>query len=79
MVSAKQTMLYHQVRPAQIATSSCLFKTFGSIGSIAASAVIALAFHNGAGDTNQHTLATVMIIVSLALVLADRTIMSRRT
>jgi MFS family permease len=80
MVSANQTMLYHQVAPEQIGTASGLFKTFGSIGSIASSALIAIAFHASVTDTHLHTLALSMVIVSiagLALVIADRQIMTR--
>jgi MFS family permease len=79
MVSANQTTLYHQVPAEQIGTASGLFKTFGSIGSIASSAIIAIAFHSGVNDTHLHNLALVMVIVSIlgvVLVVADRTLMS---
>lgn len=80
IVSANQTMLYHQVPHQQIGTASGLFKTFGSMGSIASTAIIAVAFRDGAQDTNLHTLAVAMIFVSgggLALTLFDRSVMSR--
>lgn len=80
-VSANQTQLYHQAPPSQIGTASGLFKTFGSIGSIASSAIIAIAFRTGTHDNNLHTLAIAMIIVSIAatiLILADRTVMTQR-
>lgn len=79
MVSANQTTLYHQVPAEQIGTASGLFKTFGSIGSIASSAIIAIAFHTGVTDAHLHLLALVMVIVSvlgLLLVVCDRTIMA---
>lgn len=79
VVSANQTTLYHQVPAEQIGTASGLFKTFGSIGSIASSAIIAIAFHSGVTDARLHTLALIMVIVSilgLLLVVCDRTIMS---
>ncbi|WP_223692268.1 MFS transporter [Leifsonia poae] len=79
VVSANQTMLYQQVPAEQIGTASGLFKTFGSIGSIASSAVIAITFHAGANDADLHLLAVIMIIVSAlgaVLVFADRSIMT---
>jgi len=79
MVSANQTTLYHQVPAEQIGTASGLFKTFGSIGSIASSAIIAITFHSGVDDAHLHTLALVMVIVSILgvlLVVCDRSIMS---
>ena len=80
MVSANQTTLYHQVAPDQIGTASGLFKTFGSIGSIASSALIAIAFHTSVSDTHLHAIALIMVIVSvvgLVIVVADRKIMSQ--
>ncbi|HVX22238.1 MAG TPA: MFS transporter [Acidimicrobiales bacterium] len=79
MVSANQTTLYHQVAPDQIGTASGLFKTFGSIGSIASSALIAIAFHTGVSDAHLHVLALVMVVVSLlglVIVVADRRVMA---
>jgi MFS family permease len=80
MVSANQTTLYHQVAPAQIGTASGLFKTFGSIGSIASSALISIAFHTSVSDAHLHGLALVMVTVSIAglvIVVADRKIMAQ--
>jgi predicted MFS family arabinose efflux permease len=80
MVSANQTTLYHQVAPEQIGTAAGLFKTFGSIGSIASSALISIAFHTSLSDTHLHTLAFVMVVVStlgLVIVVADRQIMGQ--
>lgn len=80
MVSANQTALYRQAPADQIGTASGLFKTFGSIGSIASSAVIAIAFHAGATDTRLHNIALTMIgvsIIGVLLVICDRTIMAR--
>jgi len=80
MVSANQTTLYHQVAPAQIGTASGLFKTFGSIGSIASSALISVTFHTSVSDAHLHVLALVMVIVSmigLVIVVADRKIMAQ--
>ncbi len=79
MVSANQTALYRQAPADQIGTASGLFKTFGSIGSIASSAIIAVAFHAGVTDSHLHTIALIMIGVSLIgvlLVICDRTIMT---
>jgi len=80
MVSANQTTLYHQVAADQIGTASGLFKTFGSIGSIASSALIAIAFHASVSDTHLHAIALIMVAVSvlgLVIVIADRKIMNQ--
>jgi MFS family permease len=80
MVSANQTTPYHQVPAGQIGTASGLFKTFGSIGSIASSAIIAVAFHAGVNETHLHTLALIMVIVSIfgvLLMVTGRALMSR--
>jgi predicted MFS family arabinose efflux permease len=80
MVSANQTTLYHQVAPDQIGTASGLFKTFGSIGSIASSALIAITFHTSVSDRHLHLIALIMVIVSVAgllIVVADRQVMQQ--
>jgi MFS family permease len=76
--SANQTALYAQVPAAQIGTASGLFRTFGYIGSIASSAIIAITFHSGVSDQGLHSIALIMVVVSavaLALTLADRHLM----
>ncbi len=80
MVSANQTALYRQAPADQIGTASGLFKTFGSIGSIASSAVIAIGFHTGVTDAHLHDIAITMIVASIIgvlLVICDRTIITR--
>ncbi len=76
--SANQTALYAQVPPEQIGTASGLFRTFGYIGSIASSAIIAITFHAGVSDHGLHLIAIIMIAVSalaLLLTVADRRLM----
>lgn len=79
-VSANQTALYTQVDATQIATAAGLFRTFGYVGSIASSAIIAITFHTTVSDHGLHTTAVIMIAVSilaLLLTVADRRLMSQ--
>jgi hypothetical protein len=78
--SANQTALYMQVPAAQIGTASGLFRTFGYIGSIASSAIIAIVFRTSVSDHGLHVIAVIMIAVSavaLVITLADRHLMAR--
>jgi MFS family permease len=80
MAIGNQTALYTQVTAAQIGTGSGLFRTFGYLGSIASSAIVAIVFHNSVTDHGLHIVAVIMIAVSavaLVLTLADRQIMSQ--
>lgn len=77
--SANQTALYAQVPAADIGTASGLLRSFGYIGSIASSAIIAIVFRTNISDHGLHVIAIVMIAVSvvgLVLTLADRQLMS---
>jgi len=79
-VTANQTTLYTQVASEQTGTAAGLFRTFGYGGSIASSALVAIAFHREVSDANLHTIALAMIAVSalgLIVVLADRKVMSQ--
>jgi predicted MFS family arabinose efflux permease len=67
--SANQTALYAQVPAEQIGTASGLFRTFGYIGSIASSAIIAITFHSGVSDHALHTIAIIMVAVSVVALL----------
>jgi MFS family permease len=78
--SANQTALYAQVPGTQIGTASGLFRTFGYIGSIASSAIIAIVFHTSVSDHGLHVIAVIMIAVSavaLVITLADRQLMAQ--
>jgi MFS family permease len=73
--SSNQLVLYASVTSAQLGTASGLFRTFAYVGSIASSAVIGIAFHNGVTDGGLHIIGAIMTIVSitaLAMTLADR-------
>jgi cyanate permease len=77
-VSANQTTFYTQVTADQIGTASGLFRTFGYFGSIASSALIAIFFNPHVTDQSLHSIAAVMValsIVGLIIVIADRKIM----
>jgi sugar phosphate permease len=77
--SANQTALYAQVPGADIGTASGLLRSFGYIGSIASSAIIAMVFRTHVSDHGLHVIAIIMIAVSavaLLLTLADRQLMS---
>ena len=77
--SANQTALYTQAGAGQIGTASGLLRTFGYLGSIASSAIIAITFRTHVSDHGLHVTGTIMVAVSiLALILtaADRHLMS---
>jgi MFS family permease len=72
---SNQLVLYSSVPTTQLGTASGLFRTFGYVGSIAASATIGLSFRGGVSDGGLHVIGAVMIaagIVALAITLADR-------
>jgi predicted MFS family arabinose efflux permease len=76
-----QLILYTQVRAGEIGTASGLFRTWGYLGSIASSAVIAIVFGARATDHGLHTIGWIMAIASalgLLLILTDREIMRTR-
>jgi len=78
-VSANQTTFYTQVTADQIGTASGLFRTFGYFGSIASSALIAIFFNPDVSDQSLHSIAAVMValsIVGLLIVIADRKTMA---
>lgn len=76
--SANQTTFYTQVTADQIGTASGLFRTFGYFGSVASSALIAIFFNPDVSDQSLHSIAAVLVILSvvgLLIVIADRKIM----
>jgi MFS family permease len=80
--SANQTALYTQVDGGQIGTASGLLRTFGYIGSIASSAIIAITFRTSVSDHGLHVIGIIMVTVSaaaLVLTVADRHLMSLPT
>ncbi|MGX1853046.1 MFS transporter [Streptomyces sp. NPDC055299] len=79
-ISANQTTLYTQVGADQMGTAAGLFRTFGSLGSIASSALISIAFHTHVNDHRLHVIALIMVTVSvlgLAIVITDRKVMAQ--
>lgn len=81
-VAGYQTALYTNAPAEQLGTASGLLRTFGYVGSIASSAITGIVFHNTVSDSGVHTIAWIMIAVSLALVLisvADRTLRAKTT
>jgi MFS family permease len=80
--SANQTALYTQVPGAQIGTASGLLRTFGYIGSIASSAIIAITFRTTVSDHGLHITGIIMVavsVVALVIAVADRHLMSLAT
>lgn len=80
-VSANQTTMYTEVSADQISTASGLLRTFGYIGSIASSALISIFFRQSVNDNGLHTIAMVMVILSIVgviIVVADRKIMAQK-
>jgi predicted MFS family arabinose efflux permease len=73
--SGNQLSLYTQAAPEQLGVASGLFRTFGYIGSITSSAITGIVFHTSASDAGVHTIALIMIgvsILALALSVLDR-------
>ena len=64
--SGNQIALYTQAPPDQLGVASGLFRTFGYIGSIASSAITGIVFHTSVTDSGVHTIAIIMIGVSIA-------------
>jgi MFS family permease len=80
--AGNQTALYSQAPADQLGTASGLLRTFGYIGSIAASAITGVVFHTSVTDSGVHFIAWIMIGVSAALVLisvTDRTLRAKPT
>jgi hypothetical protein len=76
--SGNQTTLYVQASSTEVGTASGLLRTFSYVGSVASSAIIAIAFRTEVSDRGLHNLAAVMIIASVVgvvLVIADPGIM----
>src|SRR5580698_2164909 len=76
-VAGNQTALYSQAPAEQLGTAAGLSRTFGYVGSIAASAITGLVFHTSVTDNGVHLIAWIMIGVSVVLValsVADRTL-----
>jgi len=67
--SGNQIALYTQAPPDQLGVASGLFRTFGYVGSIASSAITGIVFHSGVSDGGVHTIAVIMIGVSVVAVL----------
>jgi MFS family permease len=78
--AGNQTALYAQAPADQLGTASGLLRTFGYVGSIAASAITGIVFHTRVTDHGVHLIAWIMIGVSVVLVamtLSDRTLPTR--
>jgi MFS family permease len=80
MAIGNQTALYIQVTAQQIGTASGLLRTFGYLGSIGSSAIIAVVFRASVTDHGLHVIAVIMVAVSavaLVMTLADRQLMNQ--
>jgi MFS family permease len=78
--AGNQTALYGQAPAELLGTASGLLRTFGYLGSIAASAITGIVFHTRVSDHGVHLIAWIMIGVSVVLVLmtvTDRTLRAR--
>lgn len=70
--SANQTALYAQAPSEQIVTASGLLRSCGHIGSIAAAAVISVAFHSAVTDQGLHVIAWILVsVIGLATLALD--------
>ncbi len=73
--SGNQLALYTQTPPEQLGVASGLFRTFGYLGSIAASAITGVVFHPGVSDAGLHLIGLIMVgvsILAIGLTLFDR-------
>jgi MFS family permease len=80
-MTSNQTALYQQAAAELIGTASGLLRTFGYLGSVASSALIALVFHTRIDDVGLHLIAWIMVaasVLGLVLLATDRTIMSTK-
>ena len=77
--AGNQTALYSQAPAEQLGTASGLLRTFGYVGSIAASAITGLVFHTSVTDHGVHLIACIMIGISVVLVLISLTDRTLRT
>lgn len=78
--AGNQNALYGQAPAELLGTASGLLRTFGYIGSIAASAITGIVLHTRVSDHGVHLIAWIMVGVSTALVLmtvTDRTLRTR--
>jgi len=77
-VAGNQTALYQAAPAEQLGTASGLLRTFGYVGSIAASAITGIVFRSSVTDDGVHLIAWIMTGVSIALaVLTVATLRSR--
>ncbi|MGC5248827.1 MFS transporter [Gordonia sp. DT219] len=66
--AGNQTALYRAAPAEQLGTASGLLRTFGYLGSIAASAITGIVFHDDVTDSGVHLIGWIMTGVSIALV-----------
>jgi MFS family permease len=77
--AGNQTAVYRQAPAEQLGTASGLLRTFGYIGSIAASAITGIVFHTSVSDHGVHLIGWIMIGVSVVVVLMTVTDQTLRT
>jgi len=78
-VAGNQTALYQAAPADQLGTASGLLRTFGYVGSIAASAITGIVFHDQVTDHGAHLIGWIMTAVSLALVVLTVATLQRRS
>ncbi|XVV11211.1 MFS transporter [Actinoplanes sp. CA-131856] len=74
---ANQNALYYQADPSRIGAASGLLRTFSYLGAMVSSAATGISFKHGADTAGLHGLAiflTVVAVLMLILVLADRSL-----
>jgi MFS family permease len=64
-----QTALYKQAPAEKVGTASGLLRTFGYIGSIAASTITGVAFHARVDDSGLHRVSLIMIGIGIVVLL----------
>jgi len=77
-IAGNQTALYQSAPTDQLGTAAGLLRTFGYVGSIAASAITGLVFRDRVTDRGVHLIGAIMTAVSLALVAVTAVSLRRR-
>lgn len=77
-VAGNQTALYRAAPAEQLGTASGLLRTFGYVGSIAASAITGIVFRSSVTDHGVHQIAWIMTGVSIALAVLTVTTLRTR-
>jgi MFS family permease len=66
---SNQTVLYKEAPAASVGTASGLLRTFGYVGSIAASTITGIAFHTRVDDSGLHHVSLILLGIAIVVLL----------